>query len=108
MLQRPPQANLVQMAGQFVEAREPLESRFVLLAGIDETKAANHTAGRSAPGALSTPAVVDPAETAVVAAQAILAVILLTLGEMIGQRLQARRRILRIDAVGEALTGGDS
>src|SRR5206468_3636115 len=92
----------------FVEARETLEAGLVLLAGIDQTQTADHAAGTGGGGALGAAAIVDPAECAVVAAHAILAVILLGVGEMVGERLQARRHVFRVDAVDEALAGGDA
>ena len=55
VLQRLAQAHLVQVAGQFVEARETLEARLVLLAGIDEAQAADHAAGTGVGRALGGP-----------------------------------------------------
>src|SRR5215813_5211882 len=107
VLERLAQPHLVEVAGQVVEARQPLEAGLVLLARIDEAQAADHAIRRCGGGALGGAAVVDPAEESVVAAHAVFAVIDLAVGEMVGERLQARRQVLGVDAVDEAVAGAD-
>src|SRR5690606_25126665 len=102
VFERVAQPYLVEMTGQLVEVGEPFEARFVLLAGCDQAKAADQALRQPAGRELRLSAVVDPGAAAAVRADAVLAVIGGSVGEMIGQRLEPDRQIFGMDASAES------
>ncbi len=85
------------MAGEVVEAREPLELRLMLLARADEAQRADET-GRLAVGAeLHLAAVMHPAFLAARPHEAVLGVVRAGAREMVGERLPALRKIFGVD-----------
>ena len=105
LLQLLAQARLVEMAGEVVVIGGALQARLGLLALGDDAQGARHGLGDAGAAHLREAAVVHPHHLAVAGAQAVFAVIDLAEREMVGQRLQAARQVLGMDAVIERVAG---
>ncbi len=107
VVERFTQALLVEMAGQVVVIRQPLETLLLRLALRHGAQHAEHAARAPDHVELDRAALVQPNEAAVAEADAVLDVERGAAIVMALQALLAQQQILGIDAAGETLAGGD-
>ena len=103
LLERIAQAQLVEVAGQLVEAGKVFEAGLVMLAPGHDPQKAGHALRRPRRRQADRPAVVDPLELAVGGLDPIFAVEVADPGEMPGQALHAGGEILRVHETAEGV-----